>query len=219
VGGTRCALGGKHGTLTHALDVLVDAGWIERHEDPLRDRRARFDITEPIVRFTQLIVEQFGNRLRRPGNATTVWEDARPVVRSQIYAPHLESIARTWFREFASAETAGGVVDEVDSSTIAGVGQLDLVAVERTPKGGRRVIAIGEVKSGADPGGLAELERLDMAATKLRATRSTRVREMMTGHTTRVVVSRAGFTTDLLRSVAPRSDVQLVDLLRLYHGD
>ncbi len=213
------ALGGKQGTMSHALDVLVAAGWIERHSDPMRSRRTWFEITEPIVRFYQLIIEQFSRRLRRPGSAATVWDDARPVVRSQIYGPHLEALSRSWVRDFASPESIGGVVDEVESSNIAGVGQLDLVAVERASNGGRTLIAVGEVKSGVEPVGASELDRLDEAVTKLASARSPMIRRMADAHPKRILVARSGFTIDLRRAAKRRGDVELVDLMRLYSGD
>ena len=213
------ALGGKQGTLSHALDVLIDAGWIERHNDPLRSRRSWFEITEPIVRFHQLILEQFAGRLRRPGGASTVWEDARTIVRSQIYAPHLESLARSWIRDYASQDSLGGVVDEVEPSELAGIGQMDLVAVEMGTKGNRKVIAIGEVKSGIEPVGIKELERLDEAITNLASARSVQVRRMMAAPLKRILVARSGFTVELHRAAKRRGDVELVDLMRLYDGN
>jgi AAA+ ATPase superfamily predicted ATPase len=213
------ALGGQQGTMSHALDVLVDAGWIERHADPLRGRRSWFEITEPVVRFSQLVVEQFGGRLRRPGSASSVWDDARPIVRSLIYAPHLETLARSWVRDFASPESVDGVADHVEPSDVAGVGQLDLVAVERGTKGGQRVIAVGEVKSGIEPVGIGELDRLDDAIAKLGTARSVAIRRLMVGHPKRILVARAGFTVELRRAVKRRGDVELVDLARLYGGD
>ena len=200
-------------------DVLIDAGWIERHHDPLRARRSWFEITEPIVRFHQLVLEQFAGRLRRPGSAATVWEDARSIVRSQIYAPHLESIARSWIRNFASQDSIGGVVDEVESTEIVNTGQLDLVAVERGTKGDRKIIAVGEVKRGIEPVGIAELERLDEAIVKLGSARSLLVRRMIAVPPKRILVSRAGFTVELHRAATRRGNVELVDLIRLYGGN
>jgi uncharacterized protein len=212
-------LGGKQGSLSHALDVLIDAGWIERHEDPLRDRRSRLELVEPIVRFHQLVIEQFSGRLRRPGSAATVWDDAQPIVRSRIYAPHLEHLARLWVRDFASQDTVGGVVDEVEGSDVVGVGQLDLVVVERSVTGARKMIAIGEVKSGIEPVGVSEVERLDKTIIKLAAGRSPRIRQMMSVRTKQILVARSGFTVELRRLAARRADIELVDLQRLYAGD
>ncbi len=213
-------LGGKQGTLSHALNVLIDAGWVQRIDDPLRDRRSWFQLTEPIVRLHQLIVEPFSGRLRRPGSARTVWDDAQPMVRSQIYGPHLESIARGWLRDFASPETAGGVIDEIAPTELpGGIGQLDLVAVERSTNGGRSVIAIGEVKSGLEPIGAKVLDRLDHIADRLHTVRTAQVRRMTPSDPKRILVARSGFTLDVRRAAARRPDVELVDMIRLYAGD
>ena len=155
---------------------------------------------------------------RRPGSAELVWQDAQPVVRTRIYAPHLERLARTWVRDFASQDTVGGVANEVESSELSGVGQLDLVAVERNPSGASKIIAIGEVKSGVQPVGLAEVARLDEAVKNLASVRSVRVRRMVTPSCKRILVSRAGFTAELHKIAAGRPDVELVDLPRLYGG-
>ena len=212
------ALGGKQGSLTHALDVLIDAGWVERHEDPFRVRRSRLELVEPIVRFHELVIEQFGGRLRRPGSAAQVWDDAQPIVRSRIYAPHLERLARVWMRDFASQDSVGGVADEVEGSDISGIGQLDLVAIERAVTGARKVIAVGEVKSGVEPVGMAEVQRLDIAIDMLTTGRSIQVRRMMTSRPKQILVARAGFTVELRRAAARRGDIELVDLARLYQG-
>jgi uncharacterized protein len=147
-----------------------------------------------------------------------VWDDAQPIVRSRIYAPHLERLARIWVRDFASQDSVGGVADEVEGSEVAGVGQLDLVAVERPVNGSRKVIAVGEVKSGAEPVGVAGVTRLDVAVDRLATGRSLEVRKMMSPSIKRVLVARAGFTLELRRLAARRGDIELVDLARLYHG-
>ena len=98
------------------------------------------------------------------------------------------------------------------------VGQLDLVAVERTTKGAKRVIACGEVKSGIERVGIAELQRLDSIIDTLSATRSA-PHALVRLDVRRILVARAGFTVELTRAAARRGDVELVDLHRLYTGD
>jgi uncharacterized protein len=212
------ALGGRQGTLTHALDVLVDAGWIDRVGDPLRDRGSMFELTEPIVRFHQLVIEQFSGRLRRQANAPDAWETAQPIVRSQIYSTHLGSIARTWLRDFARPETTGGIADEVAASSTA-IGQLDIVAVERTTRNARRLIAVGEVKSGHERVGVSELIRLDEITGQLGRMRTGAAKKLqITDPPRKILVSRAGFTLDLRRLAGKRGDTELVDMQRIYTG-
>ena len=212
------ALGGKQGALSHALEVLVDAGWVERCSDPLRDRRTTFALTEPIVRFNRLIVEPFERRLRRGANAAAVWDDAQPIVRSRIYGPHLEEVAKQWCAHFAPVEVLGGEPDEVGSSDVAGVGQIDLVVVERTPAGGRQVVAVGEVKSGAEPPGGAVLARLDQIVDGLAAVRRDRRKWVLAPTVHRLVVARSNFTAELRRTARSRPDTKLIDLTTLYRG-
>ncbi len=201
----QAALGVSRGSLQHALTVATDAGWLVKVSDPLRRNRFVYELVEPMVRFHRLVIERHGLRLtRRP--AQEVWVDARPDVAARIVAPHLESIAREWLLAHASAATAGGILTEVGPSEIDGVGQIDIVGVEATAVGGRRTTVLGEVKSTDARVGLSQLERLDKAALGM-------------GEVKRLLVSLAGFTTDLERAARRRSDVELVDITRLYSGD
>ncbi len=198
-------LGVPRGSLQHALATAVDTTWLIRVDDPFRQNRAVYELAEPMVRFHRLVIERHQIRLQtRP--AREVWVDVRPDVAARINAPHLELLAREWLIAYASRETVGGIVNEAGPTEIAGVGQIDLAAVESTAVGGRRPLLIGEVKATADRVGRKVLERLDNAAAGL-------------GDVRRVLVSLSGFTTDLERVAARRSDVELVDIHRLYHGE
>ncbi len=88
--------------------------------------------------------------------------------------------------------------------------ELDLAAVEIATRGSRRVCAIGEVKSGQEPTGIAELERLDAAVTLLPDSPV---------EPRRLLVSRAGFTRELTQAARRRGDTELVDMPRLYRAD
>ncbi len=201
----QTALGISRGSLQHALTVATDAGWLVKVGDPLRRNRSVYELAEPMVRFHRLVVERHGLRLaRRP--AREVWIDVRPDVAARIVAPHMETVAREWLLAYASVTTAGGVLTEVGPSELDGVGQIDLVGVEATSVGGRRPTLVGEVKATDDRVGTVQLDRLDVAADKL-------------GGVKRVLVSLSGFTTDLERVAARRSDVELVDVARLYSGE
>lgn len=203
------ALGAGRGSLQHALNVAIDAGWLVKVADPLRSNRFFYELTEPIVRFHRIVIERNERRLslRR---AADVWIDAAPDVAARIAAPHLEALTQRWLLAHASGQTVGGTVTEVGASSIDGVGQVDVVAVEATSTGGRRPILVGEVKATAERVGATLLARVDAAATALQKEGPV---------ITRLLVSAAGFTSDLQRVAATRKDVQLVDLHRLYHGD
>lgn len=198
-------LGTSPGALQHAMNVLIDAGWVDKIADPLRKNRHVYEVLEPMVRFQRIVVERNEQRLQR-GQAKAVWTDARPDVAAKITAPHAEFIAREWLLSHADRATTGGIVHEVGPTEVAGVGQVDLVGVEATASGGRRPVFVGEVKATSARVGLDVLSRLDAAAAKVDAA------------VTRIIVSINGFTSDLERLASARSDVQLVDVHRLYHG-
>jgi uncharacterized protein len=198
-------LGISPGALQHAVNVVIDAGWVEKIGDPLRKNRFVYELLEPMVRFQRIVVERNEPRLLRR-QAKEVWTDVRPAVATKIYAPHAEHVAREWVLSYADRATLGGVVHEVGPTEVAGVGQVDLVGVEATSAGGRRPVFIGEVKATTTRTGVDVLQRLDAAATRIGPS------------VMRLIVSINGFTSDLERAVVKRSDVQLVDVHRLYHG-
>jgi uncharacterized protein len=203
------ALGRPPTSLAHVLTTLVEAGWIAAESDPMRQRSTRFVLDEPMVRFHRLVVEPNEASLALRPRAQQAWEESLPIVRSQIYGPHLERLARQWLLGTASTETLGGRAHDVGPATV-GSGRkqfsLDALAVEKTSRGATRVLAIAEVKATATPVGLSELERLDAAAE-------------FAPHTKRILVGRSGFTAELTRLARRRGDVELVDLYRLYDGD
>jgi uncharacterized protein len=201
------ALGSSRGSLQHSLSVVVDAGWVRRLSDPLRANRSTYELTEPIVRFHRLVIERNERRLSTR-RAADVWTDVEPVVAARIAAPHLETLAVQWLFAHADASTIGGVPTDAGPSYIAGVGQIDVVAVEATARGSRRPILVGEVKATHERVGAGVLDRLDAAVAALDVEHAVK----------RLVVSASGFTTDLRRAAIGRSDVELVDLPRLYAG-
>jgi uncharacterized protein len=211
------ALGRPATSLAHAISTVVDAGWVVAEADPLRDRNTVFRIDEPMVRFHRLVVEPHEARLTLRRDPRGVWTDVLPLVRSQIYGPHLERLAKEWVLAYASDRTMGGVVTSVGSSVLttgrrAGRIQLDLVAVGSTSRGGTEVLALGEVKAGAESVGIDHLTRLETAELRIAGVRAA-------APVKKLLVARAGFTVELQRLARHRSDVELVDLHRLYAGD
>jgi uncharacterized protein len=206
------ALGRPSTSLHHALAALTDAGWLSVESDPLRNRSSKFVIDEPMVRLHRLVIEPAETRLSRAGKSAQVWDEALPLVRSQIYGPHLERLAREWLLLDAPEQITGERVRVVGPSHV-GLGakmlQLDMLALSDSVRGKPQICAIGEVKSGEQRVSLGELERLDLAAALLSATHEgPRIK--------RILVSAAGFTRDLEKQVRARKDVELVDLKRLY---
>jgi len=213
-GEITAALGRPPTSLHHALRTLVDSGWLAVDHDPLRDRGGRFVIDEPIVRFHRLVIEPAEAKLSRRSAPKAVWEDAQPVVRARIFAPHLEHLAREWVLVDASEETTGGRVRLCGPSSVGSGArrmQLDVLATTVSARGKRRVCALGEVKSGQQPTGPAQLDRLDVACGMLPDQGSDEPVK-------RILFARAGFTRALEQIARRRSDVELVDVHRLYAG-
>jgi uncharacterized protein len=206
------ALGVRRGSLQHALGVALDAGWLRKVDDPLRSNRAVYALTEPMVRFHRLVIEPNQRRLAL-GQAAKVWRDVDAVVAAQIYGPHLETLAAEWLMAHADPQTLGGTVNDVGPTVVDGVGQIDLVAVEPAPRGGQRPLLVGEAKATVQRVGVAQLERLDAAAARIRAPRRGRT------EIRRLLVSVAGFTAELRREADRRPDVVLADIDRLYRGN
>jgi uncharacterized protein len=201
----QAALGTGRGSLQHALTTCVDTTWLAKVEDPLRKNRAVYELAEPMVRFHRLVIERNQTRLAaRP--ASEVWVDARNDVAVRIHGPHMEVLAREWLLRYATNKTTGGVVSEVGPTEVADVGQIDLVAVESTSVGGTRPLLIGEVKATTERVGAKVLDRLDATASTFFDVK-------------KIIVSLAGFSSDLERIASRRADVELVDIHRIYHGD
>jgi uncharacterized protein len=221
----EAALGAKRGSVMHALRTTMDAGWIERRNDPLRDRRTTYELREPIVRFHRLVIEPNEQRLLRGVPPERVWNDVEAAVASLICGPQLEQMAYDWALVHGSNETFGGVVSEVGPTSLSRavtaadgseIRDIDLAAVEHTSNGGRRLLALGEVKAVPTRVGPPLLDRLDRAVASLERPRSSRV--AVNDDVRRVIVSRSGFTNELRRLADSRPEVVLIDLHRLYHG-
>jgi uncharacterized protein len=209
------ALGTKRGSLHHALRTTIDAGWVERRDDPLREKRSVYELREPLVRFHRLVIEPAEYRLLAGVDAKRVWLEAEPAIAALVLGPQLEQLAADWALRFAGYDTFGGSVTSAGPTTI-GPMQIDLAAVEASPNGSRRVLALGEVKALSTRVGISIVDRLDDACARLARTRLAGFRTEQPVN--RVVVSRSGFTNELRRLADRRTDVVLVDLDRLYNG-
>jgi len=88
--------------------------------------------------------------------------------------------------------------------------ELEAIFVEE-PVATGRVLAIGETNAASGPMGAGQLRRLDHLRGLLPDDR--------VGQPPRVLLfSRSGFAADLAAEAAARTDVELVDLERLYRG-
>lgn len=142
------------------MTILVDAGWVTKRDDPLRQRRATYELREPLVRFHRLVIEPSEQRLLAGAPPERVWLGAQPSVASLVLPRQLESIAIDWALRYASPDTFDGFVTSAGSTEI-GRYQVDLAMVETTPRGSRRLLAVGEVKATSAKVGVGVLDRLD----------------------------------------------------------
>jgi AAA+ ATPase superfamily predicted ATPase len=211
---TAGAIANKVGRQVSNIDLvlrrLIEAGFIVRHEDPIRKKRPLYALADSFLQFHYAIIEPYGATLRER-DLRTVWSDRlEAVFSSQVRGPVFEEMARKWVANFASDETIE-IRDHVGPSfaSIDGVErQLDVVVTGNgeTP-GDRRIVALGEAKSG-ELVTTRHLQKLERARAAL-GTNATNAKLFLFGER---VDER------LIQLATIRDDVELVDLDRLYTG-
>lgn len=145
------------------------------------------------------------------------WADARATFESSVLGPHFEEMARIWTRQFAGETTLDGRPSVVGSTQINDVAaknmaELDVVAVEGNPNAKRpKVLAVGEAKGGGARRTTGDLKKLQKSRTLL-AGRCDAAKARL------ILFGRSGFSPDLVAEAAGRSDLELVDLARIYTG-
>jgi uncharacterized protein len=200
-------------SLAPMLDGLVAAGFVDRLVDPLRENRPAYHPADSLIRFHYAIIRRHHARLAAHGADTAaLWRELTPTFRSAVLGPAFEAMARHWCSHFASPATLGGSAVHVGPGSVelAGVWhELDVVVAGAgdTPAE-RPVLALGEAKTG-EPITLAHLEHLERARSALGRRAST----------ARLLLFGSRFTRELTQRRTGRSDVELVDLDRLYGGD
>ncbi|HSV94217.1 MAG TPA: hypothetical protein VLH81_14130 [Desulfobacterales bacterium] len=219
-GAVAGALGRPETSVTHVIDGLERARFVERADDVLRARRPTLRIADAMLRFQHAVIRPDSRRFESR-QTSAAWSDATARFESGVRGPAFEALARAWTSRYATADTLGGTAVRVGSTVVNdSVGrsrvEVDVVALEARPDDGDSanptLLLIGEAKSGPEPRGMADLRRLE------------RARQLLSGRarvdrTRLALFAVGGFTGDLQREVARRSDVVLVDLERLYGGD
>jgi uncharacterized protein len=211
-------LGRPATSLAHQLTTLASAGFIDRRQDLLLDRRPVVTVADPMVRFHQLVIEPYLADLEA-GRAQQVWDEATHTVESKILGPHFEALAAEWTARYAASE-AGLIVGPVGQTVIAcrehkTSHEIDVLGLTRggrprTP--GTPVAFIGEAKHRNRRPGLAELRRLE------------HLRELLTadGHDAADAVlglfSTSGFTDELAAEAAVRPGTMLLTSLNELYG-
>jgi AAA+ ATPase superfamily predicted ATPase len=204
--------------INHYVKGLLDGGFLWHCEDAFKDKRAEYQIADPLVRFHHAIVYPNWARLEpyRPQRAERLWASSRPVFTSQVVGPSFEQMCRAWTEEFADPdETLGGIPASVAQAVLSdrmGRSQVQLDLVVKDSR--REVLAIGEVKSG-ETMTTRHLTRLREAAELLRAQH--KIPE--DAQPRLLLFSGAGFTPELTEAEAASDrTVQLIGLDRLYVG-
>ncbi|MFI9388012.1 ATP-binding protein [Kutzneria sp. NPDC052558] len=208
-------LGRSANSLSHQLAMLESAGFVERIQDMLLDRRPVVRVADPLVRLHHLVVEPHLADLEA-GHSEEVWTSVGHTVDSKIYGPHFEALATEWVTRYARAET-GLDVGATGQATIAcrehrTSHEIDILSLERGARPrttGAAVTFIGEAKCRDRGPGVAQLHRLE------------HIRDLLTasGHDSSGAVLGLFSTTDFsdeLRRVDERDGVLLVGLAELY---
>lgn len=204
-------LGKPVSNLSAALNRLVEAGFVIRMEDPIREQRPLYMLDDPFLQFHFAVLHPHGALLRdRP--PAEVWKTRlRAIFDSQVRGPVFEAMALTWARRFSSAETLRPDCHIGPSSvTIDGVEhQLDLVAAApgQIPME-RKIEAIGEAKAG---------QRLELR--HLQHLERARVGFGPRAADAKLLLFGTDIDSRLSMVAEQRPDVEIIDLNRLYHGE
>jgi len=211
---TPTALGGLLGrpasSLEHPLNVLASAGYLRRDDDVLLQRRPRLRVSDPVLRFDQVV--------RRPRLAqledrrtAAAWNDALPAFRSAVLGPHFEDLARWWTGRHDGWPLPVGEVGSTVVNDRAGRSQheVDVVALtagQRRQARDAEVLVLGEAKAGDRTRGVGEVVRLERVRALLTSRGVAAERAVL------AVFGQAGFTPELQALAETRADVVLVDL-------
>lgn len=207
-------LGRDRQAVAWPLRVLLEAGFLVRHDDALRLRRPSYRIAEPIVRFHHVVTRP---RLARfeERRASEAWADAQQSFSTHILGPHFEDLSRLWASRYASEATVGGRLARVGATQLSdpsGRSQIEVDVVGIGSGDTNTVVLLGEAKAGSKPVGVSVLARLERAR-ELLSTRAALASEVKLA-----VFSLSGFDRALRSAASRRGDVELVDLERLYTG-
>jgi len=200
--------------LAPALNRLIAAGFVLRHEDPIRAQRPTYALADPFLQFHYAILEPHGSLLRER-NPLEMWtRKLSATFDSRVRGPVFEEQARAWVRRYASIATVGASPDHVGPSSVTVEGkefEIDVLVAagdEATEPANRTVIAIGEAKAGET---ITErhVRHLERARASLGA-RAAGAKLLLFG---------LEFSPDVKDVAESRYDVELVDLARLYTGE
>ena len=214
--GIGATIGRDHNSMRYPLQVLESAGFLNKVEDLLTQKRPLYYIADPIIRFGEVVIEPY-RALLEEGDVDTAWSRAAPAFSSAVLGPHFEQLALTWTARY-SGERWGREIGRTGPAVVNDAAgrsqhQLDVLAFERTTLrfGGKsRIVMLGEAKSTNRNRTPADLERLE----RIRGLLVTRGWDADTAHL--AMFSREGFDSNLTDIAAGRPDVHLIGLDDLY---
>ena len=210
-GGISGRVGRPVSNVDPVLRRLIEAGFVVRHDDPIRKRRPLYALADPFLQFHYAVLEPNGS-LFRGQDLSTLWtQRLEPVFGSLVRGPVFEELARTWTAQFASAATLP-VRDHVGPSFVRVDDkdrQIDvLVTGPGATPADRTISAIGEARAGE------ELTERHLHTLE-------RFRAALGEHASHAKLLLFGERVHKkLREVAGRRvDVEIIDLERLYAGE
>lgn len=207
----------KSSDLTHPLNVLEDAGLIDREVDAFRSNRAIYQIAEPFIAFHNGIMRPMWSDLEHSQDPLRLWRQSRSRFTGKILGPHFERLCRRWTRFHATPKQLGDQPSWVGTGTINDqtakqTHEVDVVARAREDDGKSPIMLLGEVKWG-EVMGVPHLNRLRRVQVLLAARGdqdATRAKLACFG--------AAGFTDELRAEAAENPHVLLVSLDDLYNS-
>lgn len=211
-------LGRPAASLTYQLGMLESAGFIDRAQDLLLERRPVLTVADPVVRLHHLLIEPYQGDLEA-GRAHQVWDETSQTIESKILGPHFEAIAIDWVRHHAHDEVGldvGAIGQSVISCREHKTGhEIDILALARGARprtAGTPISFIGEAKDrDRRRPGLVQLQRLEHLRDLLTASGHDAT------HARLGLFSTTGFTDDLAAHAEQAGDrILLVGLEQLY---
>jgi uncharacterized protein len=214
--GIAAGLGRQQRSIQFPLKALEESGFVVRTDDLLRDRRPVYTLADPIVRFHHVVTRPNFARFE-DRDTSAAWAAAQPPFRTHVLGPHFEDLAREFTRRFASPLTIGGRTHSVGSTVLNDSAsrsqhEVDVVATGRSSEGAVMVLAIGEAKFTTAKRTLSDLHRLENIRTMMAVKHPSAVNSKL------LLFAGLGFEQQLLREADGRSDVELIDLARMYTG-
>jgi uncharacterized protein len=132
------------GALTRPLATLRRAGLVERVQDPLRNRRDRYELSDPYLRLWLALIASNRSRLQA-GRAGEVWAGARETSwPSQVLGPRWEEVVRAHVASGGAGPLSS--VDAVGVTTVSDRGRRQNHEVDLVAMRGKKIVALGEAK-------------------------------------------------------------------------